>query len=100
MSLPLALVHFLGTKPLIVSVVAQIVVLAVSLKTKDKTQLRQCLILLVALVFAIVSIGVRPLAPVSLKADVLGTIAAALFLHPGVQALLKLRKKPEPKTQR
>jgi len=57
--------------------------------------LRQCIVLLVALVFAIVSLGVRPPGPVSLKADVLGTIAAILFLHLGAQALLKLRPKPQ-----
>lgn len=99
MSPLLAVVHFLGTKPLVVSVVAQLVVLAVSLKTKDKAQLRQCCLLLVALAFAIVSIGVRRPGPVSLKADILGTIAAVLFLDPAVRALLKLRPKPQSKTQ-
>ncbi len=96
MYFPLALLHFLGTKPLTVSVVAQLVVLGVALKTKDKTQVRQCIILLIGLVFVIVSIGLRAPAPPNLKADVLGTIASVLFLEPGVQALLKLRKKSSP----
>ncbi len=99
LSLLLAVVHFLGTKPLTVSLAAQLVVLAVSLKTRDKAQLHQCVILFVALVFIIVSIGVRPPGPVSLKADILGTIAAVLFLDPAILALLKLRKKPQPDKQ-
>lgn len=91
--------HFIGPKPLTASLVAQIVVFGVSLKLKDKTRLRECSILLVGLSLAIVSIGLRNPSPVSLKADVLGTIAAVLFLDPGVQALLKLRKKTQPDNQ-
>lgn len=90
--------HFLGTKPLTVSIVAQIAVLGVALKTKDKMQVRQCVTLLIGLVLVIVSIGLRPPSPVSLKSDVLATIAAVLFLDPAVQAVLKLRKKPQPDT--
>ncbi len=88
--------HFLGTKPLVVSLAAQSVVLGIALKTGDKPQVRQCSILLVALVLVIVSIGLRPPGPVSFKADVLGALAAVLFLDPGVRALLKLRKKTQP----
>ncbi len=92
----LALVHLVGPKPLTASLVAQIVVLCVSLKLKDKTRLRECCILLVGLTFAIVSIGLRTPSPPDRKSDILGTIAAVLFFDPGVQALIKLRKKPAP----
>lgn len=99
LSLLLAVVHFLGTKPLVISLAAQFVVLAVSLKTQDKAQLRQSCLLLAALAFAIVSIGVRRPGPVILRADIVGTVAAILFLYPAVEALLKLRPKPQSKTQ-
>jgi len=95
----LAVVHFLGTKPLVVSLFAQLFVLAASLKTGDKSQLRQCIILIVGLVAVIVSIGLSPPSPVILRADIVGTVAAILFLYPAVEALLKLRPKPQSKTQ-
>lgn len=98
MSPLLAVVHFLGTKPLTVSLVAQFVVLAVSLKIGDKSQLRQCILLIVALVAVIVSIDLRPPSPVILRADIVGTVAAVVFLYPAVEALLKLRPKPQSKT--
>ena len=88
------MLHFLGTKPLTVSLAAQVVVLAVGLKLKDKAQVRQCVYLLIGLVFAVTSIAMRAPSPPDRKSDVLGTIAAMLFIHPAVQALLKLRKKP------
>lgn len=91
----LALIRFLGPKPLTASLVAQIVVLGVSLKLKDKTQVRQTVVLLVGLTFAVVSIGLRTPSPPDLRSDILGTIAAVLFLNPAVQVLLKLRKKPQ-----
>lgn len=88
------MLHFFGTKPLTASLVAQIVVLGVSLKLKDKTRLRECCILLVGLAFAVVSIGLRRPSPPDLRSDILGTLVAVLFLDPAVQSLLKLRPKP------
>lgn len=99
MSTALAILHFIGTKPLTASFAAQIAVLCVAIKTKDKTQVWQCLILLVALALLIISIGLRKSSPINLTADVLGAIAAVLFLDPGVRALLTLRKKPGPATE-
>ena len=89
----MAMFHWLGTKPLAVSLCAQFVVLGVALRGKDGAQIRQSLTMIVALALTITSISLRPPQPAATVADVLGVCAGALYLVPGVQALLKLRRK-------
>ena len=86
------IVHWLGTKPLTVSLVAQSIVLILALKSRDKEKLVQSVILMVGLISVIVSIALRPPAPILTLPDVLGTVAAFLFLVPALQSLLKLRQ--------
>ena len=84
-------VHWLGTKPLVVSVVAQLVALGISVKKGEKSRVREHLILIVALVLIIVSLTLRPPAPVNLLADGLGCLAAVLLSEPAVYGLRRLR---------
>ena len=92
----LALVHFVGPKPLTASLVAQIVVLGVSLKLKDKNTPARVLSPAGRPHLCHCQHRLRTPSPPDRKSDILGTIAAVLFLDPGVQALIKLRKKPAP----
>lgn len=86
------ILHWLGTKPLTVSLAAQAVVIALAITSKEKGQLIQSLVLSIGLVLAVVSISLRPPAPVRLLPDALGTGATLFFLAPAAQSLLKLRK--------
>ncbi len=90
-------IHWIGTKPLIISLVAQVVVLAVAMKRRDRGQLAESGVLAAGLVMVIVGIAMRPPQPEQTVPDVLGTLAAAMFLVPAVKSLSKLRegeKKP------
>ncbi len=83
--------HLLGTKPLLISLVAQLVVLGVAVKQRDKDQVRECIVLFLALGLVIGSIGLRPPAPPNRTADILGAVAAVLFVSPAVLAVIKMR---------
>ena len=85
------LVHWLGTKPLAVSVAAQLIALAISVKKREKDRVREHLILLLALVLIIASLSMRPPSPINLLADTLGCVAAILLLEPAVFGLRRLR---------
>lgn len=79
--------HWLGTKPLTVSLVAQTIALVISLKKGEKSNMRQHVTLLVALTLIVVSLGMRPPSPLNLPADIMGTVAALLLLQPAIHAV-------------
>ncbi len=83
--------HLLGTKPLLISLVAQTVVLGVAVKQRDKDQVRECIVLLLALGLVVGSIGLRPPSPPNRLADILGAVAALCFVSPAVLAVIKMR---------
>ncbi len=85
------IIHWLGTKPLAVSVAAQLIALAISVKKREKDRVREHIILILALVLIIASLMLRPPTPVNILADSLGCIAAFLLLEPAVFGLRRLR---------
>lgn len=87
------LLHWLGTKPLAVSVVAQLIAVGIAIKKRNKDRLREHLILMLALALIFASLSLRPPTPVNLLADTLGTLAAILLLEPAVFGLRRLHDK-------
>lgn len=88
----LHLIHFIGSFPLAIGFVAQIIVLTASIKDKDRKATVQSLILMGALALILVSVLLRPKSPPNLTADLIAGAGALFLLTPGVEALLKLRR--------
>ena len=93
----LHLLHLVGSYPLAIGFVAQIIVLLASLKDKDRKAIIQSLLLLGALALILVSVLLRPKSPPNLPADAVACVGALFLLTPGIEALLKLRNYDEKK---
>lgn len=88
------LFHFIGRAPLIVSLVAQMIVLTTSLKSGEKPQTFQAVAMMLAIALITVGIFLRPAAAPNTAADAVSCVGAVLLLAPGVASLMKLRQKP------
>lgn len=93
----LHIVHLLGSYPLAVGFVAQIMVLLASRKDNDKKAVIQSLILMGALGLILASVLLRPKSPPHPAADAIACVGALFLLTPGIEALLKLRQYDEKK---
>lgn len=89
----MSFIHTLGTLPLLAGFVSQIVVVLASRKDDDKPALIQSLVLMVALGLITYGALQRPKSPPNLTADLISCAGALLLLSPGIEALIKLRKK-------
>lgn len=87
------LFHFIGRAPLIVSLVAQMIVLTTSLKSGEKPQTFQAVAMMLAIALITVGIFLRPAAAPNTAADTITCMGAAFLLAPGVAALVKMRQK-------
>ncbi len=88
------LFHFVARAPLLVSLAAQVVVFAASLKSKDKATALQAVAMMLAVTLITVGIFLRPKPAPNPAADIVTCLAAILLVAPGVASLAKLRPKP------
>lgn len=88
----LPIIHFVGTMPLLMGLVAQSVVLTCALRAHNRSAAVQAMVLMFALGMIGVSVMQRPKAPVDPRADFIGCAGAAGLLAPGVEALWKPRR--------
>lgn len=89
----MSIVHWIGTFPLALGFLSQVVVLACSLKRGEKAGVVQAVLLMIALALISVALLLHPEVPPILTADVLGCVSAILLLTPAVEALRKLSAK-------
>lgn len=92
-ALPNHLFHFIGRAPLLVSLIAQVIVLATALKSGEKPQAFQAVAMMLALALITGGIFLRPAAAPNLAADAVSCVGSVLLLAPGVAALVKMQKK-------
>ena len=90
--------HILGTHALVVSLFAQCFVLYEAVRAKERGALWQSGLLILALLFATISIQLRPTSPPNALADGVGDVAAVLFILPAAIAFGKARaQRPDKK---
>lgn len=82
-------IHLLGSYPLLVGFLSQVVVLLGAIKSKEKPMIAQAAVLMLALGLTTTSILLRPKSPPILAADLLGCVAAVCLLAPAVETARK-----------
>jgi uncharacterized membrane protein len=83
--------HWLGTKPLLISVVVQVIVLILAVSHGDRSNMRQSSLAIVGLALVVISIALRPSQPRQTLPDVLGSISVLFFVVPAIEAFKKKR---------